>query len=175
MCTGAKFNNAAATAWFAPLPPQQVWNEVPRIVSPGLGSRFVYEIRSWLADPTTRMEGRDSWAPDMVSLGKIFECLLSYLREEGLVLKHLLKRGKLDNKRNDNERAQIDTTGTCSILSSARRRSTNWKSRRVRRRGPGRSGGSQRQLEQSGLDSTHLRDVWLKSGHLIGVTLRRSH
>src|SRR4051812_23005948 len=44
---------AAATAWFAPLPPAAVTNSPPRIVSPGLGIRSSLRIMSVLELPTT--------------------------------------------------------------------------------------------------------------------------
>src|SRR4051812_4160849 len=44
---------AAATAWFAPLPPGWRANEVPISVSPGRGKRSAVTTRSTLIDPTT--------------------------------------------------------------------------------------------------------------------------
>ena len=45
----------AATAWFAPLPPNPRSNLVPNIVSPGDGNRSVNVVRSTLQLPTTAM------------------------------------------------------------------------------------------------------------------------
>ena len=39
-------NAAAATAWLAPLPPQEVWKSCPMTVSPMLGTRAVYAVKS---------------------------------------------------------------------------------------------------------------------------------
>src|SRR5271170_4398002 len=48
----------AATAWFAPLPPNPRSNFWPKMVSPGFGNRSVNVVRSMLALPTTAMRGR---------------------------------------------------------------------------------------------------------------------
>jgi hypothetical protein len=47
----------AATAWFAPLPPNPKSNPVPNMVSPGFGTRSVNVVRSTLQLPTTMMRG----------------------------------------------------------------------------------------------------------------------
>ena len=44
---------AAATAWFAPLPPGVVKNDSPSTVSPLLGTRFVETTKSIDKLPTT--------------------------------------------------------------------------------------------------------------------------
>jgi hypothetical protein len=46
-------SRAAATAWFAPLPPGNRSSVAPLSVSPGLGSRSTFATRSRLIDPTT--------------------------------------------------------------------------------------------------------------------------
>ena len=46
-------DRAAATAWFAPLPPGCVANSEPKTVSPGLGCLSARQTRSTLMDPTT--------------------------------------------------------------------------------------------------------------------------
>jgi hypothetical protein len=56
METGDTPRHAAATAWFAPLPPQAVEKSFPMTVSPRTGKMSVVEVRSWLADPTTKTE-----------------------------------------------------------------------------------------------------------------------
>src|SRR6476661_5132766 len=47
----------AATAWFAPLPPNPRWKSFPKMVSPGRGKRSVKVVRSILALPTTAIWG----------------------------------------------------------------------------------------------------------------------
>src|SRR3984885_15187501 len=48
----------AATAWFAPLPPNPRSNLWPKIVSPGFGNRSANVVRSMLALPTTATRDR---------------------------------------------------------------------------------------------------------------------
>src|ERR1700730_9844298 len=48
----------AATAWFAPFPPNPRSNFWPKIVSPGFGNRSENVVKSTLALPTTAMRGR---------------------------------------------------------------------------------------------------------------------
>ena len=50
-------SRAAATAWFAPLPPGKRSNVAPETVSPGRGSRSQRATRSRLTDPTTAIAG----------------------------------------------------------------------------------------------------------------------
>ena len=45
--------DAAATAWFASFPPQLVSNDDPMTVPPIVGRMDVYDVKSWLALPTT--------------------------------------------------------------------------------------------------------------------------
>ncbi len=47
-------SRAAATAWFAPLPPETVWNDWPMTVSPERGMRETRNTRSMLELPTTK-------------------------------------------------------------------------------------------------------------------------
>src|ERR1700733_3731645 len=48
----------AATAWFAPFPPNPRSNLWPKMVSPGCGNRSANVVRSMLALPTTATLGR---------------------------------------------------------------------------------------------------------------------
>src|SRR5262245_9077985 len=50
-------SRAAATAWFAPLPPGMRSSVAPLSVSPGRGSRSTFATRSRLIDPTTVSSG----------------------------------------------------------------------------------------------------------------------
>src|SRR5271157_5665063 len=50
-------HSRAATAWFAPLPPNPRWNSLPKMVSPGRGNWSVNVVRSILALPTTAIRG----------------------------------------------------------------------------------------------------------------------
>ena len=52
MATSAP-SRAAATAWFAPLPPEETTRSEPDTVSPPAGRRRVRTVRSTLIDPTT--------------------------------------------------------------------------------------------------------------------------
>src|SRR5215813_8062869 len=51
-------HSRAATAWFAPLPPNPRSNFCPKMVSPGLGNLSVKVVRSMFALPTTAIRGR---------------------------------------------------------------------------------------------------------------------
>jgi hypothetical protein len=51
-------HNRAATAWFAPFPPNPKSNFGANSVSPGLGNLSVKVVRSILALPITAMRGR---------------------------------------------------------------------------------------------------------------------
>src|SRR5579863_5891407 len=48
----------AATAWFAPFPPNPRLNFCPKMVSPGFGNRSAKVVRSMFALPTTAIRGR---------------------------------------------------------------------------------------------------------------------
>src|SRR5512135_1084324 len=50
-------HSRAATAWFAPLPPNPRSNFCPKMVSPGFGNCSVKVVRSMLALPTTAIRG----------------------------------------------------------------------------------------------------------------------
>jgi len=66
------------TAWLAPFPPDAVRNPVPATVSPGLGARSVVAIRSIIKLPTTKMCGRFSMLPLLLSFGILYHARRSF-------------------------------------------------------------------------------------------------
>src|SRR3990170_6506940 len=62
---------AAATAWFAPLPPGMAWSWLAMMVSPGRGSAFVRTTRSMLRLPTTTTSAHMGHLPLLRGRGRL--------------------------------------------------------------------------------------------------------